>query len=560
MANTILTPVTLWRDFDENLPLEERVLSEWREGGIVMQELRFSGRATEEGRIDIYAQFYYPEEAEQFPAVMILFEAGLPFDEIFVQRFVANGYGVLCVDYSGDDGTGNPHTIYPKDIDYANFSRAGWHINYAEPTARDTSWYEWAGVARYAARYLSERTEVTSFGAIGLRTGGEILFKIAPYAPISCMISVCAAGWLAYRNMSKFGEGETRTFDEERHRFIAGIDSQSYAPYVKCPVLLLCPINDRKYNYERIYDTFRQINPEVEKAILFSAHGNGLIGSHSLTNLDLFLDKYLKGHSVFVANPIDLTVGEDEEGNLVVKLKFDRRGEIKDFGVFFTEKVTGGRARDWTRVYGKKENLAEGEGIVPLSIYKGIERALVYAFVNYSNNFSVTSKILEVPIKAEYKNLRPKTRVIYTSSDGLNGFTAFSLSARSVADCFNLRSDGGVRLIPGYGGIMGVTSSIGMISYRVGEPRYEPPQGAALRFDAWCAEDAKVRVSFFKGDERICYSFEERVEGGGVWKSILLDADDFKSETGAILDEFSGVFAVLFEFTGEVVINNVLWI
>ena len=560
LGNTILTPVTLWRDFDESLPFDEEILSEGKEGATVVRRIRISGRATEKGRVRIYMELYAPDK-DEYPAVMVLFEAGHLFDREFIGRYVQQGYGVLCVDYCGDLGDGSPHTVYPEDIDYANYLRAGDHLYYAEPSARETSWFEWAAVARYAARYLSEHPEIPKFGGIGLRTGGEILFKIAPYEPLSCMISVCAAGWLAYRDMERFGEGETHSFNAERHRFIAGIDSQSYAPYIKCPVLLLSAINDSKYNYERVYDTFRQINPEVEKAILYSAHGNGLIGSHSLYDIDLFLGKYLMGRSVFISRPIDVEIAEDGEGRLVAKGKFDDRGEIEDFGVFFTEKVTGGGSRDWTRVLGKKDLLSGSVGTVPVSLYKSCKRALIYSFVKYSNNFSVTSKILEVSPSKDYSNSRPKTRVLYTNADGRNVFTGYRLREHSIADCFHSEKEAGVRLLPGYGGIMGLTSDVGMISYRVGEQGYEPPAGAAFGFDAWCAETGMLTVTFFRtADLGKGYSVTLRVEGGGKWKNFFFGAEDFKQEGGAALEDFSDMFAVLFEGKGEILINNVLWI
>ncbi len=558
MGNAILTPVTLWRDFDDNLPLEEEMIFEMREESVIKRQIFFSGRQTQTGRVRIYAEFYTPQE-ETYPAVMILFEAGKPFDRDFVRRFTAKGYGVLCVDYCGDRGTQEPCTVYPSDVDYANFIRADRHMTHVDTDASETSWYEWAAVARYAYKYLTTRAEVTKIGAIGLRTGGEILFKVAPYVPLCCMISVCAAGWLAYGDMERFGEVHSRAFDDERHRFIAGIDSQSYAPYIKCPVLLLSAINDRKYNYERVYDTFRQIGQDVEKAILFSAHGNGLIGSHSFADIELFLHKYLTGRSVFISKPIDVSIGEDENGNLVAKGVFDEEGEIREFGIFYTEKVTGSRARDWTRVLGKREDLKENVGRVPLNLYKGCKRALVYAFVNYSNNFSVTSKILDFTVDKDYPNTRLASRVIYTNADGRNGFTGYCVGAKSVADCFHAENETGVRLLPGYGGIEGVTSDYGMITYRVGEHGYEAPPSASFGFDAWCAEKSTLRVTFFRSESDKGYTCEVHIEGGGKWKNILLDPGDFKQEGGPGLADFDGVHSVMFASEEQVLINNVLW-
>lgn len=558
MAYSILTPVTLWKDFDDSLPLDEETLSERTENGVTTREVRFGGRKTAKGRVKIYAQYSFPSDAESFPAVMILFEAPQAFDKKFIAHFLSQGYGVLAVDYCGDNG-GRPCTQYPADVDYANYMRAGRHIDYAEPTARETSWYEWAGVARYAARYLKERKEVTASGAIGLRTGGEILFKIAPYAPLDCMISVCAAGWLAYRGIEKFSD-EKQQFDEERYRFIAGIESQSYAPYVKCPVLLLSAVNDKKYNFDRVYDTFRMLNPEVEKAILFSAHGNGLIGSHSVNNLDLFLEKYLKGRSVFISKPVTLTTETDEEGNLIVRSLYDAAGELKECGIFFTEKVQDSRARDWTRVLGEPSE-DENSFTVPLSLYRDCPRALVYAFAKYSNDFSVTSKIQEITIEKPYKNSSPKNRVIYNNADGYNGFNCFRRRTKSVADCFLDDSSADLTLKAGYGGIIGITAPTGIISFRVGEPRYLALENESICFDAYCTEDTRMCVTFYLDSmEENGYSADVNIEGGGRWKNFVLDPLDFKSPTGASLTDFTGVISVVFFSEKEVLINNVLWI
>ncbi len=560
MPNTILTPITLWKDFDPSLPFEEEPLFEEQRKICTLRDFTIGGRQTEKGRVRIYMRSYTPPE-ESYPAVMLLFEAGQPFDESFVYHFLEKGYGVYCVDYCGDNGN-ERHTVYPEDISYANFVSAGEHLERAEPTARETSWYEWACVARYAARYIAEQKQVTKVGAVGIRAGGEVLFKIAPYAPISCLVSVCAAGWLAYRGTDKFGDEASKSFDEERHRFIAGIDSQSYAPYAKCPVLLLSAVNDKRYFYDRVYDTFQRIAPEVDKAILFSAHGNGLIGTHSLVDVDLFLGKYLKDHMVFLSSPIDVSVGEDENGNLYAEGTFDGEGEILEYGIFYTERSEDSRVCDWTRVLGKE--LDGNKGKVDFPLFSGSKKVLLYAFANYSNNFSVTSKILEVPLKKKYANMQPCQRTIYSSSDGTNGCSVFRRRARAVAGCFMENAQADVSLKPGYGGILGVTSPSGVISYRVGEARYAPPQGAAFHFDAWSAKGGRLKVIFFlDAEEERGFSDEVWVEPGGRWHSVLLEASAFKLDRadskGESLEDFSSVVSVVFLPEGEILVNNVLW-
>lgn len=557
---TILTPVTLWKDFDDTLPLDTETLSETECGNMVVRDVFFSGRKTEKGRVKIYAQYIFPKDKEEFPVVMILFDAGAKPDMRFVRRFVSNGYGVLCVDYCGDNGS-TKYTYYPQDVDYANYVRAGRAMNYAEPTAKETSWYEWAGVARYAVRFLLERPEVKSVGAIGLRTGGEILFKIAPYANLSCMISVCAAGWLAYQNIEKFGDGKQRVFNEERHRFIAGIDSQSYAPYVKCPLLLISAVSDKKYNYDRVYDTFQQINPEVEKALLFSSHGNGLVGRRALADIDLFLAKFMKEHSVYMSVPTSFSVDEDENENLMVTIKNDPDGEVVDCGYFFTEKASRFRTRDWTRVVCDSGDIGkDGVAKIPLSVYEGSDKILIYTFARYSNGFSVTSKIQEFEVKKQYKNSCTLSRVIYDGQqDKLNGFSRF-VGSRPIAGCFAAGEVSEQLEDVGYGGIKGICADA-VISYRVGEPRYEAPDNCSISFDLWSAEGISVQVTFYKDEEENTgYSATVKLEGGGKWKNFILEPEDFKSDTGNSLENFKDTVSIVFHLDKRAVLNNLLWL
>ena len=97
MANTFLTPVTLWKDFDDTLPLEVMTLSERNEDGIIQRDIRFLGRRAGDRRVNIYAKYVFPEKAGRFTAIMGFFDAGNPFCEGFVKRFVRRGYGVCCV-------------------------------------------------------------------------------------------------------------------------------------------------------------------------------------------------------------------------------------------------------------------------------------------------------------------------------------------------------------------------------------------------------------------------------------------------------------------------------
>lgn len=130
-----------------------------------------------------------------------------------------------------------------------------------------------------------------------------------------------------------------------------------------------------------------------------------------------------------------------------------------------------------------------------------------------------------------------------------------------MANCFADSTGTDAKLLPGYGGILGATAEAGLVSYRVSEPRYAAPDGAALRLDAYCKEDALLKVTFYPdANEERGYSAEAHIQGGGKWKSLFFEPSDFKTETGQHLENFKNVISVVFVGSAEVLVNNILWI
>lgn len=134
MANKILTPSTLWNDFDDTLGLcaEEEAISS--ENGMRLNRVRFSGRETGKGRVRIFANFALPAEGTKFPALLILPDADKTVCPALMQRFTARGFAVLMPDYRGKFPDCEEYTEYPENVPYANFAEAGRHI--ATPTKR----------------------------------------------------------------------------------------------------------------------------------------------------------------------------------------------------------------------------------------------------------------------------------------------------------------------------------------------------------------------------------------------------------------------------------------
>lgn len=495
---------------------------------------------------------------------MILPDCDHTADVALIRRFVQKGYAVLMPDYRGEfsESEGKEYTVYPEEIAYANYERAGRHLDFAEPSAVETSWYEWVAVARYCVRYLRANAQISKIGVIGLKAGGDIAWQLAATSDdLSCAIPVCAGGWRAYRGINKFGDSAAELkMDDERYRFLAGVDSQAYAQYVKCPVLMLCSTNDERFDADRAFDTFARINPQQDKTFYFAVRYNGKIGNTGMNDLDLFADKYLKSREVFIPSPAEISIEEDE-GELVAKIRSDRNGEMVYCEVFMAEDCPDSSVRDWTRCTFKCET-EENEQVFRLNAYKGSSRVFAFAKAKYSCGFAVSSKIAVKKIEKQYTNMTDKNRILYSSVNKFDSFVLDKMDKNVLADCFLDSSVPPLSMIDGPFGICGIYSSYGLRLYRINDPKYRPEQNALLKMDLYSADSNIIRLCILAAKNGVSekYYCNLKVTGGEYWADRVLSPKDFKTEENKALLQFSDAVSVSFSSDEPFCLNNLLWI
>ena len=342
----ILSAVSIWKTFDVTAPLDAVLLQEQSYlTGITVSRVVYGGHAVEDGQVRIYAKYARPAAPGKYPAVLLLPDAEKGLDEELMSYFVAKGYAVLMPDYCGEpvcdsderseneektrgeqlsmslgiqlekhtsetakeSGEEPPrereYTVYPPSLSYADYRRAVGLYDVTGVPADQTCWYEWTYVALYSLEYLKSLESTADIGVVGVRMGGEIAWKVMLSSDVKCGVPINAAGWLSYKNVRKFDDGAEMNLSDERHRYIAGIESQSYAPFVKCPVLMLCALNDYGFDCDRAYDTYFRIGGEYDNAIFYSPDTGSCVGGEALSNLEMFLQKHLKGRQIYVPQP-----------------------------------------------------------------------------------------------------------------------------------------------------------------------------------------------------------------------------------------------------------------
>ncbi len=555
----ILTPLSLWESFQPSQDMSPSVLSSREEDGIILERVNFSARDTGEGRVRVAAAYAYDLKSHADETVIIFPDSKDTIDEELMKVFVRRGYSVLMVDYRGAWADCEFHTVYPPNVGYANFTDSGRRYDFVDDSAVETCWYEWVAIGVYAKRYVRERGGSDEIAVVGLRDGGEIAWKLGVAEQFRCIIPVCAAGWRAYSGISKYVSVEP-DLNEERYRFIAGIDSQAYAPYVRCPVLMLCSTNDPRFDYDRAYDTFSRINSQYisESAIAYSVQCNSCIGIKSTNDMFMFLDKNLKNRQVFIPKPAEISVDVDEDSNLVAEAIFDDQGIVEKCGMYVSEDCIDSSLREWTSCRQKNKISPKGQDFY-LDIFENTGTVFVLCYVRYINGFTVWSKIVAKKISGKFRNMRSKCRVMYSDKDGTGTFAVENPELCAAGGMFFIDENAMPKVLEKTNGVKGLYTEYGLKTFRMNNPMYAPNSGSILKLDIFCDENATVRFVFYDANGREEYTDDFEIVGG-VWQSILAESKFFKNLNGASLPAFTTNFIFSIKCDKSFAVNNVMWL
>ena len=565
----IVSAVSLWKKFNTKTPLGA---SEWaidERKGVRSSHVSFSGHAMGDGSARIYARFMRPLGVEKSPVVLLLGDAGKTIDEELMGYFVEKGYAVLMPDYSGKmtgDAEGVLRTIYPESLDHANYERARGLTDMEGLEADQTTWFEWTYVALFCIQYLKTREDVGDIGVVGVRTGGDIAWQTFLSPEVKCGVPINAVGWKSFSGIAKFGANVAHNLSDDRHRYIAAVEAQSYASYVKCPVLMLCSLRDDCYDCDRAYDTFSRIGNEYGNALVYSADSGACIGPNALNDMDLFLEKNLKGREIYIPDTLNVAVKETPDG-LTVEVESDKEGILEEAGVFYAEADVRTKCayRDWREIYKiNGKTVKNGRFECQIKPFAGATAVFVYAYAKYINGFRVVSKITAKKLSSPDPSA-VKGRMLFSGKE-MDTFGVALNDEYSIGNIF-LEREAVPKVTTGYGGVKGAYSVSGIKTYKISSPMYIPDENALLEFDAYFKETGELRITVDVGDvtsESERYVCLTEVRGGGKWKRIILKAADFKGEScNKPLQSFADGRALTFQGENdgtEFAVTNILWL
>ena len=112
----ILTPLSLFKNFDVSLPTFPVKLSSTQINDMRIEHLNISGRETGCGRVQIAAAFAYDVQSPAAGTVLIFPDSTETIDEEILKFFVAQGFTALMVDYRGEWKDATFVTRYPSNV------------------------------------------------------------------------------------------------------------------------------------------------------------------------------------------------------------------------------------------------------------------------------------------------------------------------------------------------------------------------------------------------------------------------------------------------------------
>jgi len=553
----LYTPATLYADFQPNLPLRDSIVSDERIGDVIYNEVYFNGRETGDGRVLVYGIYAYHADGKRHNAILIIPDYRSSIDINVINLYVHLGYNVLMFDYKGEcDGENFTH--YPSKIKYANVSVLNGNVDAVPTNAKETCWYEWTCVASYAVSFLKTRLETNKIGVLGIKSGAEIMWHLVSHEQrITCAVALFGAGWRSYKGLYKYDGNTDFNVDDERIRFLAGIDSHAYAPYCKCPVALFTATNSGEYDADRAHDTIRRVNDKVDSFFCLSPRMSYAININCMRNIELFFGIYLNGQRILKLTEPTVKISITGE-RVELKVNVDADGKPKSVEVYVCENQTVPAKRNWVKLE-NVEKKSDEVFTADYTLINGGETVFAMAVVEYRNGITVSS-----PITAKKcpKTAVIKTNLIYSSEKVYNDFTNKFERSELVADAMFFRRNP-VETVKGPMGINGVTAKNGLVTYKVNEKCVDIKADSIFVLDIYSRDNITFKVTVYTGcgeTDETEYTMEVDVPKGEVWQQVMLGIKDLKTKDGMTINDCGKIDKIGFSANGFFVINNVLLI
>lgn len=323
--------------------------------------------------------------------------------------YINNDYAVVQYDWRGTfNGTYSYPTtlmtLYPPALSALN-QVTNPNANYAKQVSvnsisdiRNQDFYYWYAMPRRVLAYaksLSADISSSKIGFWGHSWGGQIAYNMAIESDIKASVAAFGNGWIHY--WKTFGvlpysiPYAEPTFSEANNYYISTLESQSYAKYMKAPLLWMTSTNDFHGQFDNGFKNF-EISP-VSGSYAFKVNANHDYSGME-QNIKLWFDKYLKGSAItWPTNPNtipSLTLTGPNSGYPMVTVSPSNVASISSVQIYYALETANPMNRTWLPAI--TVNNGNGTWSAQTSCYNTNGYVFAYAQIAYNNTVIVCSK------------------------------------------------------------------------------------------------------------------------------------------------------------------------
>ena len=429
VANVPQNVVDLWKDVDARKDaLETKVVKEWREDGVVCRYVIFKV-GTFKGADSRIAAFYsFPEGAMKVPAFVWAHGGGQRAERERGAYFAKQGYATVDINWGGrpmvegikentDWGNVDPSQgpqFYPKAFRPVKLNLLpDEHTIDSVVSPRNGNWYLLTYAARRAITFLEQQPEVdpSKIGFTGYSMGGNITSYVAIDERLKAVVPmVGGTGFITGEFPGIPNPTKAVPYRGHVELFVNTMESQSYYPHVKVPVLMLTASDDFHGIVDRAYACMAAL-PHDNWRVSLNMHANHHLGPQQWILINQWFDKYLKGEPLNIPKTAESSLTLKPEATAgVFAVKPDQSDQLKALDIYYSYDPNP-QTRFWKLVTGVRHEgntwsttLPLHSGL-PLFVFAnrtyplGAERE---SFMGRTSTFTITSKE-QVHLPSEWK-------------------------------------------------------------------------------------------------------------------------------------------------------------
>lgn len=567
-----LSPMELWQDFDQSLTNPEiNIVREYTEGDLTTRELYFTAWRTPAGSVRVFARFCFNHRLlnERFygraPVAVIM--GGLrtgKSDEIHDYILAElEGVSTFTFDYYGVTPDKPRYTLYPDDLKFANF-----YLNYigkesalglVKSDPKNTAWYIWTALARKSITMLGSFDEVNPdrIGILGVKTGGKLAWILSAVdSRVRAAVTLFNCGWQGYEQLYNRNKSSgTIELNEERAVYLASLSTQSYAPFVKAPLLALISTNDYEKTFDRSFDTFTRVPEELDAVLAVEVHTNKEIPFADRSLIRVWLAKYLLSEDITIPSPPKIKL-RASGGKLYIDIIGDLSEDIKSVTVYQSNETSDPADRNWTVI--PHDSVGDGEYLAVGKVIDTSEYFFCFATVTYNTQLKASSNLAAVipdKLGITVPNLKA-SRLLFDITTGASGFAVIN-----SGELFRTGEE--IAVSKGPLNLSGVQALRGdLATYRPSDPAFKAYDDDRLQvgFFSPRAQSVTIMAREHTDNTYTAYYCTVSAVGGELWDKMTLPPQEFKSNDNTALESFENVVLLSFAASDVLLVNSILWV